>query len=45
MRSDEIQAKLTELAQPFTVDTVTLYRSLLSHEGASHEVLATARLR
>jgi RNA 2',3'-cyclic 3'-phosphodiesterase len=45
MRSDEIQAKLTELAQPFTVDNVTLYRSLLSHEGASHEVLATARLR
>ena len=44
MRSDEIQAKLSDLAAPFTVDHLTLYRSHLSHEGASHEVLATARL-
>ena len=44
MRTDEVQAKLTALAEPFTVDHVTLYRSHLSHEGASHEVLASARL-
>ena len=44
MRSDDVQAKLTALAEPFTVERVTLYRSHLSHEGASHEVLASARL-
>jgi 2'-5' RNA ligase len=44
MRSPDVQAKLTALAEPFTVDHVTLYRSHLSHEGASHEVLASARL-
>jgi 2'-5' RNA ligase len=43
MRSDAIQAKLAELAEPFRVDHLTLYRSHLSHEGATYEPLATAR--
>jgi 2'-5' RNA ligase len=44
MRSDEVQQKLAALAEPFRVDHLTLYRSHLSHEGASYEPLATARL-
>lgn len=44
MRSKEVKAKLAELAEPFSVDHVTLYRSHLSHEGACHEVLAMAQL-
>ena len=44
MRSKDVKSKLAELAEPFTVDHITLYRSHLSHEGASHEVLASARL-
>jgi 2'-5' RNA ligase len=43
MRSDPVQARLTELAEPFRVDHLTLYRSHLSHEGATYEPLATAR--
>jgi RNA 2',3'-cyclic 3'-phosphodiesterase len=44
MRSSAVQSKLKELAAPFAVSTITLYRSHLSHEGASHEPLAVARL-
>lgn len=44
MRSRDVRAKLAALAEPFTVDHVTLYRSHLSHEGASHEVLTSAPL-
>lgn len=43
MRSDLVQARLTELAEPFRIDHLTLYRSHLSHEGATYEPLATAR--
>jgi 2'-5' RNA ligase len=44
MRSTPVQSKLSALAEPFTVDHLHLYRSHLSHEGAAHEILATARL-
>jgi RNA 2',3'-cyclic 3'-phosphodiesterase len=44
MRSETVQSRLTELAEPFRVDHLTLYRSHLSHEGATYEPLATARL-
>jgi 2'-5' RNA ligase len=44
MRSDEVKQKLAELAEPFRVDRLTLYRSHLSHEGATYEALATAPL-
>ena len=45
MRSDPVQARLTELAEPFRVDHLTLYRSHLSHEGATYEPLATGQTR
>ena len=45
MRSPEVKAKLTALAEPFMVDHLTLYRSILSHEGATYQPLATAKLR
>ena len=44
MRSAEVQALLKELADPFIVDSVTLFRSHLATEGASYETIATARL-
>ena len=44
MRSGPVQSNLAALADPFTVDHLHLYRSHLSHEGATHEILATARL-
>ncbi len=44
MRSKEVKAQIKALEAPFTVDHVTLFRSHMSHEGATYEKLATARL-
>ena len=44
MRSNEVRDILAALANPFLVDQLTLYRSHLSHQGASYEPLARSRL-
>ena len=44
MRSREVKSLLNRLEEPFMVSKITLYRSHLSHEGATHEPIATAPL-
>jgi hypothetical protein len=39
-----IPGAVAALANPFLVDQLTLYRSHLSHQGASYEPLARSRL-
>jgi 2'-5' RNA ligase len=42
MRSPEVKNLLAELEVDFPVGSITLYRSHLSHEGATHEPIAVA---
>jgi 2'-5' RNA ligase len=35
---------LANFEQPFAVESVALFRSHLSHEGSSHEIVARSQL-
>jgi 2'-5' RNA ligase len=44
MRSDAVRSHLANFEQPFAVESVALFRSHLSHEGSSYEIVARSQL-